>query len=112
MYYLLSIRESNLAIHQCKINFFVIYEYSAFDENIPAFFALLGVFSRTPVNTIYGPIETLSFYCVFNYFILFFFLPYINFFLTAFYLTCYFVCIPVQGKFPEEKKDTHGNCNA
>ena len=37
MYYLLQIRESHLAIHQCKINFSFIFEYSAFDENIPAF---------------------------------------------------------------------------
>ena len=58
-----------------------------------------------------GHLRRRRFTFFFNYFILFFFLPYINF-LTAFHLTCYFVCIPVQGKFPEEKKDTHGNCNA
>ena len=39
--------------------FFLFYEYFAFHENIPAFFALLGVLGRTPVNTVYGPIVML-----------------------------------------------------
>ena len=54
-------------------------------------------------------------FIVFFLIILFYFssaLHYYYYFLTAFNLTCYFLGIPVQGKFPEERKDTHGNCNA
>ena len=65
------------------------------------------------LTTFIGQLRRCRFIVFFNYFILFFFLSYIIiFFFITFHLTCYFVCIPVQGKFPEEKKDTHGNCNA